>query len=324
MIYMLFTNKHPNGLSKEKALNKNTSSSKFKSWAFSAKINLENEVIKKLINKSLNEEPSTRPSVKEFYNILKNELKKLDMNAYYNLKLRFDYFDYFNQIDASSKEIGILKKLSKLHQNNEIYNQVIRSIPIMLNEVNSEKNLIRVSEYYKLLISLAKKNEQDKNKLIEYSKKLIELLYKWHSKIKVKHKYPENKFQNKIIFKTPDIRDIEITSQYINVIYNFLCKYIEKNKIKELFKQYNNDIFYSIFLYSKASLMRLSDMRTCISLLDEARRLNPKELLFEYMKYLWIQNSLMSNKNENIKNIKNDTYKNLKNNYQNWKAIDRL
>lgn len=43
MIYMLFTNKHPNGLSKAEALNPNTSSSKFSNWVFNEKvISLEN------------------------------------------------------------------------------------------------------------------------------------------------------------------------------------------------------------------------------------------------------------------------------------------
>lgn len=325
MIYMLFTNKHPNGLSKAEALNPNTSSSKFSNWVFNEKvISLENKTIEELINQALQVNPSGRPTSEIFYNTLMGELEKHDKKTYDNLKLRLDYFDHLNKFDTLSKDIDTLNKLSNLPNNSEtIYNQVKQIVSILFDNINTEKELIKLSEYYKLLISLAK-NTNKTHDLIEYSKKLIILLSKWHSKIKVHHKYPENKFENHIIFEIPDFRDIEIVSGYMRVMYNFLSKHIEIQEIEELFKKSNDDIFYSIFLYSQASLIRLSDIHTCIFLLSEAKKLNPTEPLFDYMKYLWIRNSLMLNKNEELEKIKDITYKNLKDNYQNWNAIDKL
>lgn len=325
MVYMLFTNKHPNNLSKEKALNKNTSSSKFSKWACNTKaITLNNKTIEQLINQALQLNPSDRPTAESFYNILMGELEKLDKKTYDNLKLRLDYFDHLNKFDTLSKDIDTFKKLSNLPNNSEtIYNQVNQIVSTLLGNINTEKELIKLSEYYKLLVSLAN-YISEANDLIEYSKELIILLSKWHSKIKVHHKYPENKFENHIICETPDIRDIEIVSEYMCVMYNFLSKHIEIKEIEELFKKSNDDIFYSIFLYSQASLIRLSDIHTCISLLSEAKKLNPTEPLFDYMKYLWIRNSLILNKDEELENIKTHTYQNLKNNYQHWNAIDKL
>lgn len=325
MIYMLFTNKHPNGLSKAKALNPNTSSSKFSKWAFNTKvITLNNKTIEQLINQALQLNPSDRPTAESFYNILMGELEKLDKKTYDNLKLRLDYFDHLNKFDTLSKDINTLNKLSNLPNNSEtIYNQVNQIVSTLLGNINTEKELIKLSEYYKLLVSLAN-YINEANDLIEYSKELIILLSKWHSKIKVHHKYPENKFENHIICETPDIRDIEIVSEYMSVIYNFLSKYIKIQEIENLFKKSNDDIFYSIFLYSQASLIRHSDIHICISLLSEAKKLNPTEPLFDYMKYLWIQNSLILNKDEELEIIKTHTYQNLKNNYQHWNAIDKL
>lgn len=325
MVYMLLTDKHPNDLPKKQALNKNTSSSKFSKWAFNAKaITLNNKTIEQLINQALQLNPSDRPTAESFYNILMGELEKLDKKTYDNLKLRLDYFDHLNKFDTLSKDINTLNKLSNLPNNSEtIYNQVNQIVSTLFGNINTEKELIKLSEYYKLLVSLAN-YINEANDLIEYSKELIILLSKWHSKIKVHYKYPENKFENHIICETPDIRDIEIVSEYMCVMYNFLSKHIEIKEMEELFKKSNDDIFYSIFLYSQASLIRLSDIHTCISLLSEAKKLNPTEPLFDYMKYLWIRNSLMLNTDEKLENIKEDTYKNLKNNYQNWNAIDKL
>lgn len=325
MIYMLFTNKHPNGLSKEKALNKNTSSSKFSKWAFNVKaIILKNKIIEKLVNQALQLNPSDRPTAESFYNILMIELEKLDKSTYNNLRVRLNYFDHLNKFDTLSKDVDILKKLSNLPNNSvTIYYQVEKIVLTLFENINTEKELIKLSEYYKLLISLAKNTNKIDN-LIEYSIKLIILLSKWHYKIKVEHKYPENKFENYILFSTPDFRDIEVVSEYIRVICKFLSKHIEIKKIEELFKKSNDDIFYSIFLYSQASFLRYSDIRKCISLLDEAKSLNSTEPLFDYMKYLWIGHSLMLNKDEELENIKKNTYKNLKNNYQNWKVIEKL
>jgi len=324
IIYMLFTDKHPNGLNKVKALNKNTSSSKFDKWVFDAKINLENKVIEEIINQSLSENPSNRPTSKQFYNVLMDELIKLNNKTFSNLNLRFNYFDHLNKYDTLSKEIDILRKLSMLPSNNiTIYNQVKKITFDMFYKINSEQEFIKLCEYYQLLIVLGK-NKQETNDLIKYSKILIKLLSEWHSKIKVQHKYPENKFQDKTICETPDIRDIEITSQYIGSINNFLNNHIEEYEIKELFLRYKNDIFSSIFLYSKASLIRQSDIYSSITLLDESKKLNPKEPLFDYMKYLWIQNSLILNKDKKLETIKKDTYKYLKDNYNNWNAVNIL
>ena len=325
MVYMLFTNNHPNDLPKKIALNKNTSSSEFSKWASNANvINLNNKIIEQLVNQALQANPSDRPTAEIFYNTLMGELEKHDKKTYDNLKLRLDYFDHLNKFDTLSKDIDTLSKLSNLPNNSEtIYNQVKQIVSTLFDKINTEKELIKLSEYYKLLISLAK-NTNKTHDLIKYSKKLIILLSKWHSKIKVHHKYLENKFENHIIYTTPNFRDIEIVSEYISVIYSFLSKHIEIKEIEELFKKSNDDIFYSIFLYSQASLIRLSDIHTCISLLSEAKKLNPTEPLFDYMKYLWIRNSLMLNKDEELEIIKKHTYQNLKNNYQNWEAIDKL
>lgn len=325
MVYMLLTDKHPNDLPKKQALNKNTSSSKFSKWVFNAKaITLNNKTIEQLINQALQLNPSDRPTAESFYNILMGELEKLDKKTYDNLKLRLDYFDHLNKFDTLSKDIDTLSKLSNLPNNSEtIYNQVNQIVSTSFDNIKTEKELIKLSEYYKLLISLAK-NTNNTHDLIEYSKKLIILLSNWHSKIKVHHKYPENKFENHIIYSTPDFRDIEIVSEYMSVIYNFLSKYIKIQEIENLFKKSNDDIFYSIFLYSQASLIRHSDIHICISLLSEAKKLNPTEPLFDYMKYLWIQNSLILNKDEELEIIKTHTYQNLKNNYQHWNAIDKL
>lgn len=323
IIYMLFTSKHPNGLNKVKALSKNTSSSKFKEWVFNAKIDLENKIIEQLINQALDKNPSNRPSAEEFYKVLMKELKKLNKNTSEKLKLRFDYLDNLNGFNTISKEIDTLRNLSKLPNNKiAIYNRVKPIVSDLLDIANSEKELIKLCKYYEFLISISV-IDQDKSYLIKYSKKLIELLHKWHTKIKVHHDYPENIFRGEVILKTPDFRDIEIVSKYISVIYSYMSKHMNENDIENLFEKYNDDIFYSIFLYSKASKIR-SEIYTCMSLLEKAKDLNQKEPLFDYMKYLWIQNSLMLNKDEELENIKDITYQNLKNNYQNWKAIEKL
>lgn len=323
IIYMLFTNKHPNGLSKVKALNKNTSSSEFKKWVFNAKIDLENGIIEQLINQTLDENPSNRPSAEELYKVLMEELKKLNQNTSENLKLRFDYFDNLNGFDTISKEIDILSSLSKLPNNKiNIYNHVKLIVSNLLDKVNSEEELISLCKYYKLLTSIAIIN-QDKSYLTKYSEKLIELLHKWHAKIKAHHEYPENIFRGNVIVKTPDIRDIEIVSEYILVIYFYIRNHMNENEIKNLFEKYNDDIFFSIFLYSKASIIK-SDIYTCISLLEKAKHLNSKEPLFDYMKYLWLRHYLILKKDEKLEKIKDITYISLKNDYKNWKAIDKL
>lgn len=322
--YMLLTDKHPNGLDKKKALNKNTSSSKFKNWAFGAKISLDNKILEKAINRTLQETPSKRPSAEEFYNILMSELSIIDNETYNKLEYRFEYFDNNDHFDPLSKEIHTLKKLAEFTHNKElIYQKVEKTSQKMFSIISSENELIKICEYYSLLIFLSEK-ERNVSLLLKMSKKLITILSKWYSKIKVHHKYPQNTFKDITTIKTPDYRDIEITSSYISVICNVLDVHLSKKNIEELFKGYKDDIFYSIYLYSKATSTRNLDIYKCIDILEKAKQLNKNEPLFDYMKYLWITHNSILNKNEELDKIKNKSYSELKKNHMDWETIKKL
>lgn len=324
IVYMLFTGRHPNGLGKEKALNKNTSSAKFEKWAYEASIELENKNIQAIINRALQANPLNRPNAEEFYNVLMTGVSSCDLNTYDNLKLRFDYFDSIEQLNFLSKEIDILKNISELPHNIEpIKNNVTNILQNLFSEIQSEQDVIRFGEYYLLLIDLSKHNN-DKDFIEEISIKLIEILSNWHSKIKVNHKYPSFEFRGEIVLKSPDYRDIEIVSNYIVVIYQVLSRNMDLINIEKLFNKYNDKVFYSIFLYSKALLIRNSDIYKCIEFLNSAKQQFKNEPLFDYMQYLWITHYLINNDDSGLEIIKNKTYKELKENHLYWKTIEKL
>lgn len=324
MTYMLLTDKHPNGLNKTKALNKNTSSSKFKKWAFDAKISLDNNVLEKAINSTLQEIPSKRPNAEEIHNILMSELSITDNEIYNKLEHRFEYFDNNDHFDPLAKELHTLKKLAKFTHNKElIYQKVEKTSQKMFSRISSENELIKICEYFSLLIFLSDKGK-NVSLLLKMSKKLIAILSKWYSKIKVHHKYPQNTFKGITTIKTPDYRDIEITSSYISVICNVLDLHLSKKQIEEIFKGFKDDIFYSIYLYSRATSIRNLDIYKCIEILEKAKELNKNEPLFDYMKYLWITHNGILNKNKELDEIKNKSYSELKKYHLDWETIKKL
>ncbi len=322
--FMLFTGKHPNGLDKEKALNKNTSSSEFDEWALNAVIELENKEIQKIINKALQANPIDRPNAEEFYNTLISQISYQDKYTYENLKLRFDYFDTLGRTYSISDETFALKRLSELPNNKKpILDKVLDTLKILFSQIQSESDVIKLGDYYTLFITLSD-NNKDSHVIIETSEKLVQVLYEWYPKIKVEHKYPAFELNGTILNKTPDFRDIEIVIGYISVVYEILCKIWEIEKIEELFKKYRDDKFYSFLLYSKASSIRNTEINKCIEMLKEAGNLFNNEPLFDYMKYLWITHHLILKEDKSLEAIKNETFKKLKDKYVYWDTIKKL
>ena len=321
MTYMIFTDLHPNHLTKKKALNKSTSSSEFKKWAFEAHISFDNKKIENIINKSLEETPSNRPTVEEFYNVLMSELSIIDKKTYNNLKFKLDFYDSNNSFNPISKEIHTLNRLSEFtHNKTIIAEKSLNTFQTLLPLIKTEKDVIRLCEYYKLSVIKSKNNDLlTKNSLI-----LIDILFEWYKKIKVYHKYPSQEFNGEIIQKTFDCRDIEIVSEYVGIIYLVLLKSKSSENIDEIFTEYNDDIFYSILIYSKAILKKNSNIYECITLLNNAKELNQNEPLFDYMIYLSILHNSILNSDEKLEKIKTQSYNRLKENHLYWNTIKKL
>ncbi|AWK04555.1 hypothetical protein HYN56_10065 [Flavobacterium crocinum] len=326
MIYMLFTNKHPNDLSKERALNKNTSSSYFSNWAFSAKISFTNKNLELILNKCLKEDPTERASAIDLYDALIAELEKIDSVTADKLKFNFEYFDKSNSADLLIQEIESLKNILKLpSRKNQIYINILKKIEYLKTNIVNELDVISLCEYYKLSAINFDENIHRKENILENTLDITNILFKWHSKIRVHHRYSEIKMGDKIIQKLPNFRDIEIVSTYFEVIYKVLLKEQNEKYIEDLFKKFNNDIFYSIYLYTKASLKKnySNELSGAIELLEKATQLNPTEPLFNYMIYYWILTDYnqMKNQNVDLENKKQIAFKYLKENSKNWEIL---
>jgi serine/threonine protein kinase len=321
--YMLLTNTHPNGLDKAKALNKTTSSSNFKKWCLDARIKLDNQSIQNIINQSLQKNPLHRPSAEEFHNILMLEILKLDKKTYTDLKFKLDFYDNHNSFNPILKEISTLSALAEFtHNKTPINEKVLSTFQKLATQITTEEDVIRLSEYYTLSTNMS--FDINIKLLTNNSLILIDILFNWYSKIKVHHKYPSQDFNGQVIQKTPDYRDFEITAEYIGIINQVLQKSMPDIEINKLFVKYNDDIFISMLIYSKAIAVKDSDIKECISLLKQAKKINEKEPVFDYMIYCFITFNSILNKDEYLDKIKIESFKELKKNHQYWDTIKKL
>jgi hypothetical protein len=328
IIYMLFTNNHPNKLTKEKALNKNTSAQNFKKWAFSATITLENVHLEDILNKCLKADPKDRPLAIEVYNVLISELEKINVDTADKLKFTFQYFDKSNSSNLLLQELDALKNISQLPGKKAvIYEKLLKNFENLKNKIANEFDVIALSEYFKSSIISFDKNYNQKDILVKNALDLIPILFNWHDKIKVSHRYSQIELPGFIIQKSPDFRNVEVVSNYIYIIYIVLIKeYINKN-VDGLFKKFNNSTFYSIYLYSKALFEKnKNDLTTAIELLEEAKKINSNEPLFDYMLYTWITNDFnqIFNPKKELEIKKANAYLELKKNHQDWGTVKKL
>jgi serine/threonine protein kinase len=139
IIYMLFTGKHPNGLTAEKALNKNTSSSRFKNWALThPKVSMDYWVFEEIVNGCLKDDPSERPLLLSIFNLCLEELNKTDKNAYDNLLLRFDEHDKFDLYQPRIAYLQVLENIS------ELPNQRLPVLEFLMADLIQQKQILKI------------------------------------------------------------------------------------------------------------------------------------------------------------------------------------
>ena len=291
IIYMLLTGKHPNGMPVNRALNKNTSGSIFKAWAFAnPAITMEDDIFESIINDCLREEPAQRPSLDSIFAVCLSELEKIDRNAYDNILLRFDQGDKFNAYQPKIENLRTLGNIAELPgQRNDILTSLIEDQSKQKENINSPSDVVYYGRTLQKILELVRKNDDLDDYLINEFYYLIDLIRTWHKQLKVHHLFPSANENGDDVFPAiSNMMDFEVAAHFTSVSFEVLIKIQGIEKVFEHIKLFNDHILMSLYYYYQASELRGEDIFQTIHFLDLAKENNKDEALFDYMKHLWI------------------------------------
>ena len=292
IIHMLIKGKHPNGISNSKALNKNTSSSKFDKWAFFKKKNIKlgNKNLQKILEEILSEDPKDRPSLHKIQYVFCKELYKKNLFAFKTLQMRFKYYDLHDSYNKHKNEIEKLRKLMAFKEYRPfVFDRALDLLNKQKANINNERDVIIYFDFFEFLFTLNKRlNKLSKNEIVVKIFYALALLNKWGRKLKVIHKYPSVKFYKNELFYVPDTRDFDIASDCLSIIINVLKQYKSINYCEKYISKHQNSYIKSMYYFHIALQKRHKYIYETISYLNKASDLLPGEPIFDYYKYLWI------------------------------------
>ena len=295
IIYMLLTGKHPNGLSVDKALNKNTSSSYFKEWALTGPaITLSGDIFESIINDCLLNDPDQRPSLDSILNASLSELKRVAPYAYENLVLRFEQNDNFDSYSPRSDELHALNKIAELPgQRRTILAHLIEINEKLRKSINGPEDVVYYGNTLVQIVGLENTDYKVDTYLVEQAYYLIDLVKTWHRQLKVHHLYPPIKeIGGKTKPVIADMMDFEVVAFLLSISFGILGTH-GAEALREYVMALNDPLLVSVYYYYEANKIRLrnGDIIEITHFLDLAREINPEETFFEYIKHLWIRHA---------------------------------
>jgi len=279
------------------------------------------EELENLIKSMLFPDPKKRLSHELAFERIMNILTKLHAPTAERIRLLFEYYDSW-AINAYERynRLDSLIELSKIPVLREkIADQLLEEIKGMEGNVSSASDAVYFCELcHKTAYLLLKHNiTKNREKIKKLAQKMLKTAIKWMYKIKICHKYPEVKFRNITLVKTPYFRDFEVYAEIIGYVRKLLEEVEGKKETQKIFSKADN-YTRSAYFYSIASEYHTLgyDMKA-VKILEKCIDMNPNEL-FYYMKALWTKHYLfkmntLGKLNENTKQqLKKSIIKNTK------------
>ncbi len=305
ILYELLTGKHPIGVKtsdvwpepKKGFPQKYKHDRVWKKWSEKASedIKLKNielkEEIENLIKNMLLSDINERLDLHSAFKRVMDLLHKLHDPTEKQLELLFEYYDCWVNYSAEYGRLRSLIQLSQLHgQKKIIIEQLLKEIKDMEKCITSPADAVYFCELCytaaKLLLSERSKENNDKAKIL--ANMILKTATRWRDKIKTYHRYPELKFKDQTLVKTPPFRDFEIYTEIIRHVRKILEEITGKEKTRILFENVDN-YTKSAYFYSIASdYHSKGDKIKATEILEKCIELNPKEAVFYYMKGLWL------------------------------------
>lgn len=236
-----------------------------------------------------------RPSLEYAFENVMNLLFEVHKPTAEQLKLLFEYYDNLAGYLEDENRLHNLVQLSELPgQLDTIINDLLEEISRIEKEIDNPRQAVYFCEVcYSLSTLLLRQGKyMNKEKVRNFAERIVSEAVKWRDKIKTHHKYPEIKFKDRTLFKTPPLRDFEVYAGMIGYGRALLNNVITRSEIDTFFENKDN-YAKSAYFYNIACELHTRNNRNAIKMLDRCIELNPKEALFYYMKALWTEHLLL-------------------------------
>lgn len=279
---------------------------KWKKWAESGRriIKLDQDKspqkLKRLIEMMLNPNPQDRPSLEYIFEHLMDLLKEKDDTTYQQLKLVLEYYDKLsNYYLETFSWVDDLLKLALSHR--------IREIDWVLSRLRKEREKIKKLSNPQEAVLLCKLNEAIGKLLVKKCKnkyrneikslgiEIINVVKRWRDNIKVEHLYPPLIFKCKEIIKKSSLKDFEVHAMLIKYGIELLRSVMKDKEIENIFSAHNEYI-RSIYHFTKACILKITDIKKSIEELDKSIMLTPNNATLYYFKALWTYQQIIIEK----------------------------
>jgi len=288
----MLTGKHPSGIPSSEVMREEIAGNTgfWEKWSIDGErvVEVDDEDLKQLILRMLNQNPKHRPSLEEVYSELMRILKNLNPDLYEYVETYLNYYDEiakrYEEFLDDVNTLGHLLKLARLPGAKEFIHEYLHYLNQRLKEFDPPKRPEDAHNYahiwYNIGVALLKLDpDRYREEVKQIGIKVLDTVVQRLDKIRVEH----------TPYKGLTITDDEARVDILEKPLDLLTKVVSEEELDKLIFSKYSDYVKALYLYYKASNAKFYewDYEKAPRLIDEALKYAPSNKTLRYFRAFW-------------------------------------